>query len=111
MVFHFPHYQGGVGPHSALFLGNLKLMKFYEDGRLALFDLGADIFERNDLSQQMPEKVEELDGLLVTYLAEVDAQMATPNPDYDPATPPAQRNRADRKGKPTKPSRNKGVPQ
>jgi arylsulfatase A-like enzyme len=111
MVFHFPHYQGGDGPHSALFLGNLKLMKFYEDGRLALFDLGADIFERNDLSQQMPEKVEELDGLLVTYLAEVDAQMATPNPDYDPATPPAQRNRADRKGKPTKPSRNKGVPQ
>ncbi|MEZ6130047.1 MAG: sulfatase [Planctomycetaceae bacterium] len=86
MVFHFPHYQGGDGPHSALFLGNLKLMKFYEDGRLALFDLGADISERNDLSRQMTEKVKELDGLLITYLAEVDAQMATPNPDYDPAT-------------------------
>ncbi len=110
MVFHFPHYQGGDGPHSALFLGNLKLMKFYEDGRLALFDLDADISERNDLSQQMPEKVRALDGLLVTYLAEVDAQMATPNPDYDPAAPPVQRTRADRKGKPTKPNRNKGVP-
>ena len=110
MVFHFPHYQGGDGPHSALFLSNLKLMKFYEDGRLALFDLGADISERNDLSQQMPEKVRELDGLLVTYLAEVDAQMATPNPDYDPEAPPVQRKKADRKGKPTKPNRNKGVP-
>lgn len=110
MVFHFPHYQGGDGPHSALYLGNLKLMKFYEDGRLALFDLGADISERNDLSRQMPEKVKELDGLLITYLAEVDAQMATPNPDYDPAAPPVQRKRADRKGKPTKPNRNKGVP-
>ena len=110
MVFHFPHYQGGDGPHSALLLGNFKLMKFYEDGRLALFDLGADISERNDLSQQMPEKVKELDGLLITYLAEVDAQMATPNPDYDPAAPPVQRKRADRKGKPTKPNRNKGVP-
>ncbi len=110
MVFHFPHYQGGDGPHSALFLGNLKLMKFYEDGRHALFDLDADISERNDLSQQLPEKVKELDGLLVTYLAEVDAQMATPNPDNDLATPPDQRIRADRKGKPTKPNRNKGVP-
>ena len=110
MVFHFPHYQGGDGPHSALFLGDLKLMKFYEDGRLALFDLGADISERNDVSQQIPEKVKELDGLLITYLAEVDAQMATPNPDYDPAAPPVQRKRADRKGKPTKPNRNKGVP-
>jgi arylsulfatase A len=110
MVFHFPHYQGGDGPHSALFLGDLKLMKFYEDGRLALFDLGADISERNDLSRQMPEKVKELDGLLVAYVAEVDAQMATPNPDYDSAAPPVHRKRADRKGKPTKPNRNKGVP-
>ncbi|MEZ5944302.1 MAG: sulfatase [Planctomycetaceae bacterium] len=107
MVFHFPHYQGGDGPHSALFLGNLKLMKFYEDGRLALFDLDEDISEQNDLSQQMPEKVKELDGLLVTYLAEVDAQMATLNPDYDPAAPPVQRERSDRKGKPTKPNRNR----
>jgi len=39
LVFHFPHYQGGDGPHSALFLGNHKLMKFYEDNRLALFDI------------------------------------------------------------------------
>jgi arylsulfatase A len=110
MVFHFPHYQGGDGPHSALFLGNLKLMKFYEDGRLALFDLGNDISERNDLSRQMPEKVKQLDGLLVKYLAEVDAQMATPNPEYDPEAPPVQRKRAEREGKPTKPNRKKGVP-
>jgi arylsulfatase A len=101
MVFHFPHYQGGDGPHSALFLGNFKLMKFYEDGRLALFDLDADISERNDLSRQMPEKVNELDGLLVTYLAEVDAQMATPNPDYDP-----DKEVVSRKG--AKPQRRKG---
>lgn len=84
MVFHFPHYQGGDGPHSALFLGNLKLMKFHEDGHLALFDLDTDISERNDLSQQIPEKVKELDRLLVAYLADVNAQMATPNPEYDP---------------------------
>ncbi len=87
LVFHFPHYQGGDGPHSALFLGNHKLMKFYEDNRLALFDIAADISEQNDLSQQMPQKVKELDHLLVTYLNEVDAQMAVPNLEYDPASP------------------------
>lgn len=91
MIFHFPHYQGGDGPHSALFLGNLKLMKFYEDNRLALFDIAADISEQNDLSQQMPQKAKELDKLLVQYLHDIDAQMAKPNPDYDPSQEPAAR--------------------
>ncbi len=54
------------GPHSALFLGNLKLMKFYEEGRMALFDIATDISEQNDLSERMPQKVKELDTLLVT---------------------------------------------
>ncbi len=91
LVFHFPHYQGGDGPHSALFLGNHKLMKFYEDNRLALFDISADISEQNDLSQQMPQKVKELDGLLVKYLNDVDAQMAVSNPEYDPNKAPVAR--------------------
>lgn len=88
MVFHFPHYQGGDGPHSAIFLGNYKLMKFYEDGRLALFDIESDISEQHDLSEQLPQKAKELDRLLVKYLDDVDAQMAMPNPDYDPKQAP-----------------------
>ena len=91
MVFHFPHYQGGDGPHSALFLGNHKLMKFYEDGRLALFDIKADVSEQNDLSQRMPQRVKELDSLLVKYLRDIDAQMATPNTNYDPSKAPIAR--------------------
>ena len=91
MVFHFPHYQGGDGPHSALFLGNHKLMKFYEDGRFALFDIKADVSEQNDLSQRMPQRVKELDSLLVKYLRDIDAQMATPNTNYDPSKAPIAR--------------------
>lgn len=91
MVFHFPHYQGGDGPHSALFFGSYKLMKFYEDGRLALFDIEADISEQNDLSQQMPQRVQELDSLLIKYLRDINAQMATPNPSYDPSQKPVER--------------------
>ena len=93
MVFHFPHYQGADGPHSALFLGDYKLMKFYEDDRLALFEIAQDISEQNDLSQQRPQKVKELDRMLVSYLHDIDAQMAVPNPQYDPSKPPATRKR------------------
>lgn len=91
MIFHFPHYQSGDGPHSALLLGNYKLIKFYENKRLALFDVAKDISEQNDLAAQMPEKTAELDGLLMQYLDDVDAQMAVPNPRYDPNLAPTAR--------------------
>ena len=94
MVFHFPHYQSGDGPHTAIFLDEYKLMKFYESGRYALFNISQDIAEQRDLAEQMPEKVRALDQLLVQYLSTVNAQMAVLNPDYDPMKEPS-----DRKGK------------
>lgn len=96
MVFHFPHYQSSDGPHSALLLGSLKLMKFYEENRLALYDLSADISEQNDLSHRMPQKAQELDRLLTKYLLDVDAQMTAPNPQYDPNSPPVPRKKGGR---------------
>ncbi len=93
LVFHFPHYQSGDGPHSALILGDLKLIKFYEDDRLALYDLDKDISEQHDLSQQMPAETEQLHVRLKKYLADVDAQFATSNPDYNPSAPEPPRKR------------------
>jgi hypothetical protein len=93
MVFHFPHYQSGDGPHSALFFGDYKLLKFYESDRLALFDISKDISEQNDLADQIPEKTAELDALLVGYLKDIKAQMAVPNPHYDPNGAPTPRKR------------------
>jgi arylsulfatase A len=103
LVFHFPHYQSDDGPHSAIFLGDLKLMKFYETGRLALFDISKDIRERNDLSGSMPEQTRELDVRLIAYLKTVNAQMAVANPQYDPS-----RKSEARKGGSRKNTRNKG---
>ena len=80
-------------------------MKFYEDDRLALFDIDADISEQNDLSNQMPHKVKELDTLLVNYLRDVDAQMATANPQYDPANPPVKRKGGGKKTKRASPNK------
>ena len=91
LVFHFPHYQSDDGPHSAIRLGNLKLIHFYEDDRVALFDLSKDIGERNDLAQQIPKDVRELKGRLDRYLTAINAQLPTPNPNYDPSQPVAPR--------------------
>ena len=92
LMFHFPHYQNGVdGPHTALLLSDLKLMKFYEDNRLALYDLSKGISEQKDLSSKMPVETQELHECLKKYLADVDAQFATMNPDYDPIAPQTSR--------------------
>ena len=91
LVFHFPHYQSDDGPHSAIRLGNLKLMLFYENDRVALFDLAKDIGERNDLAQQMPKDAQELKGRLDQYLTAINAQLPTPNPNFDPSQPVAPR--------------------
>ena len=86
LVFHFPHYQGDT-PHSAIIAGDLKLIRFYEDNRLALYDLSRDLRERNDLATKMPGAAARLNARLTDYLSQVKAQMPTPNPDYDPSRP------------------------
>ncbi len=87
MVFHFPHYQSDDGPHSAIYLGDLKLLWFYENDNVKLFDLSKDIGERNDLASSMPKETAVLKTRLKTYLADVDAQFASPNPIFDPSKP------------------------
>lgn len=100
LVFHFPHYQGD-SPHSAIFVGDLKLMHFYEDGRDLLFDLSKDIGERNDLAAQAPQQVMQLRKRLESYLTTVNAQFPTPNVQYDPTKPeqPRQKGGGQNKGK------------
>jgi arylsulfatase A-like enzyme len=87
-VVHFPHYdKDEIGPASALYLGDFKLIRAYETGALKLFNIAKDPGERRDLAQEMPDKVKELNQRLTDYLAAVNAQMPTPNPDYDPSKP------------------------
>jgi arylsulfatase A-like enzyme len=91
LVFHFPHYQSGNTPHSAIRLGDLKLLRFYEDGSVRLFDLAADIGERDDLARERPADAERLRKLLEEHLAAIDAQTPTPNPDHRAGAPAPDR--------------------
>ncbi|NWK56943.1 sulfatase [Verrucomicrobiaceae bacterium N1E253] len=88
LVFHFPHYQSSDGPHTALILGDIKLIKFYETGELKLFDLSKDLAEKVELSEKHPEQTEALNKRLNNYLRDVGARLPVPNPNYDPSKPP-----------------------
>ena len=82
LLFHFPHYQSGHAPHSAVRLGSLKLIEFHEDHSRKLFDLARDPGERDDLAATRPDEVQRLGALLTERLALVDAQLPAVNPDF-----------------------------
>jgi arylsulfatase A-like enzyme len=85
LVFHFPHYDlGNGGPASAIVVGSFKLIRSYETGARRLFDLERDPAETRDLMGTMADKGAELDARLTAYLRDVAAEMARPNPNYDP---------------------------
>jgi len=87
LVFHFPHYQSGNTPHSAIRLGNLKLIHLDEDDSVLLFDLDADLAERDNLAERRPADAARLRARLDEALDTVAAQRPTVNPDFDPSRP------------------------
>jgi len=86
LFWHYPHYGNqGTTPSGAVRQGDLKLIEYFEDGRVELFDLSADIGEQHDLAEDMPEKTQELRERLKRWRSEVEAAMPRgPNPDFDP---------------------------
>jgi len=83
-VVHFPHYdKDAIGPASALYLGDLKLIRVYETGARRLFDIAKDPGERHDLAQERPDKVKALDQRLTEHLEAVHAQMPQANPNFE----------------------------
>ena len=85
LYWHYPHYspQGGK-PSSAMRIGDYKLLRFYEDDHLELYNLKDDIGEKHDLAEKMPEKAAIFRNKLDDWLKSVNAQMPTRNPDYRP---------------------------
>lgn len=88
MYWHYPHYsnQGGK-PGAAVRQNNFKLIEFYEDGKVELYDLKRDKGEKKNLAAGMPEKVKELQEKLTLWRQTVNARMMTPNPGYDANVP------------------------
>jgi arylsulfatase A len=86
LFWHYPHYsdQGG-SPAGAIREGDWKLIEFYEDGRLELFDLAEDPGEQRNLVRREAGRAKRLHDTLADWRKTVDAAMPLPNPRYDPA--------------------------
>ena len=81
LFWHYPHYgHTGGEPGGAIRQGDYKLIEFYEDRRLELYNLSKDIGEESDLSRAMPRKTAELRTLLDTWRKSLGAQIPKPNP-------------------------------
>lgn len=83
IYWHYPHYHHST-PAGAIRLGDWKLIEFFEDDRLELFNLRDDLSETNNLADAKPEKAKELQSRLAEWRKHVKARMPTANPDYDP---------------------------
>lgn len=82
LFWHYPHYHITT-PFGSVRKGDYKLIEYFEDGRLELYNHKEDIGEQHDLAGEMPEKAEELKKTLYEWRTSVNAQMMTPNPEYD----------------------------
>ena len=75
LIFHVP-YENGIAikrAHSVIIVDNFKLIKFYNNNELMLFDIKNDIGEKSNLASSFPKKVRELEFLLDSYLSKVKA--------------------------------------
>jgi len=103
VYWHFPGYLGAgadqwrTKPAGAVRSGDWKLIEFFEDGRLELYNLKDDIGEQNNLAGKNPEKVKELGAKLVAWRTSVGAKMPTPNTVEADATASKKKNKGKRK--------------
>jgi len=84
LFWHFPHYSnhGAQSPGGAVRYGDYKLIEYYENNMVQLFNIQTDPGEQRDLSRTEPDKVKQLVAMLHDWRKKVGADMPTPNPKY-----------------------------
>lgn len=84
LFWHFPHYSnhGAQSPGGAVRYGDYKLIEYYENNVVQLFNIKADPGEQHDLVKTEPGKVKELVTILHNWRKNVGAEMPVPNPKY-----------------------------
>jgi arylsulfatase A-like enzyme len=94
IYWHYPHYQlyqqGGTTPYGAIRSGDWKLIEFFDDMRVELYNVRADIGEQHDLAATEPARTRELRDRLHAWRTETGAQMPARNTKYDTARPEYQ---------------------
>jgi arylsulfatase A len=77
LYFHYPNYafhkENRLG--SAIRQGKYKLIKFYDDNSVELYNLSDDIGEKTDLSKKFPEKAKQMEKKLDKWLKYTGAKL------------------------------------
>ena len=85
LYWHYPHYgnQGGE-PSSIIRKGDWKLISYYEDNSMELYNVVNDIGEQTNVATDNPEITAQLRAELDNWLRETEAAMPKNNPNYNP---------------------------
>lgn len=80
IFWHYPHYgnQGGT-PGSSVRMGDYKLIEFFEDHRLELYNLQTDVGEKHNLAMDEPQRASEMHQVLIEWREKVGAKIPKPN--------------------------------
>jgi uncharacterized sulfatase len=84
LYWHLPHYHHST-PAGTIRQGDWKLIEYFEDGAVELYDLGRDPAEQTNLAAVEPDRAKSLQTALGQWRQRVGARMPEPNPNYDPA--------------------------
>ncbi len=85
IFWHYQHYHiEGATPYSAVRKGEFKLIHLHEDNAYELYNIKNDIGETTNLVSVEKSKARELKLLLQSWKEQVEAQMGSDNPDYNP---------------------------
>ena len=86
IFWHFPHYSnhGAQSPGGAVRYGDYKLLEYYENYTVQLFNIKKDPGEHHDLAKKDPQKVDQLRKMLHEWRKNVGAEMPQANPKFDP---------------------------
>lgn len=98
LYFHYPnfafHKKNRLG--CSIRSGQYKLINFFADDSVELYDLDNDLAETNNLATKNPELVQELKAKLMAWLEETDARMPTRDASsYQVVEPPESLNLPD----------------
>jgi arylsulfatase A-like enzyme len=82
LFWHYPHYYPRMTPASAIRAGDWKLIQYYEENRIELFNLKTDPAETKNLAVTQSAKTKSLRKKLDAWRKETDAKAPTQNPDW-----------------------------
>jgi arylsulfatase A-like enzyme len=94
LFFHYPHYYHTTTPVSAVRTREWKLLEYFEDNHVELFNLHDDPGEQHDLAKENAEEANALRDQLHAWRDSVGAALPKPNPDFKGGKPKPRKSQA-----------------